>query len=127
MYHSITQYLKRDKKKHATAIDCMNLTINPGEVVAIVGPSGAGKTTLAGLLNRLHDPTSGIVLLDGKDLRDLSLVELREAIASVPQKPFLFDDTIEENIRLGESIHSGVRLKRLLKKQMPGNLYPPWI
>ena len=108
--------LEEDKKKHATAIDCMNLTINPGEVVAIVGPSGAGKTTLAGLLNRLHDPTSGIVLLDGKDLRDLSLVELREAIASVPQKPFLFDDTIEENIRLGESIHSWGTVEEALKK-----------
>ncbi|MDC0369260.1 ABC transporter ATP-binding protein/permease [Opitutales bacterium] len=108
--------LEEGKKKHATAIDCMNLTINPGEVVAIVGPSGAGKTTLAGLLNRLHDPTSGIVLLDGKDLRDLSLVELREAIASVPQKPFLFDDTIEENIRLGESIHSRGTVEEALKK-----------
>ena len=108
--------LEEGKKKHATAIDCMNLTINPGEVVAIVGPSGAGKTTLAGLLNRLHDPTSGIVLLDGKDLRDLSLVELREAIASVPQKPFLFDDTIEENIRLGESIHSWGTVEEALKK-----------
>jgi subfamily B ATP-binding cassette protein MsbA len=108
--------LEEGKKKHATAIDCMNLTINPGEVVAIVGPSGAGKTTLAGLLNRLHDPTSGMVLLDGKDLRDLSLTELREAIASVPQKPFLFDDTIEENIRLGQSIHSRGTVEEALKK-----------
>lgn len=108
--------LEEGKKKHATAIDCMNLTINPGEVVAIVGPSGAGKTTLAGLLNRLHDPTSGMVLLDGKDLRDLSLAELREAIASVPQKPFLFDDTIEENIRLGQSIHSRGTVEEALKK-----------
>ena len=72
-----------------------------------MGPSGAGKTTLAGLLNRLYDPTKGQVLLDGTDLRNVSLFELREAIASVPQKPFLFDDTIKENIELGQSIHSG--------------------
>ena len=103
------------KRKHSTALDCINLTIKPGEVVAIVGPSGSGKTTLAGLLNRLHDPTSGNVLLDGKDLRDLSLVQLREAIASVPQKPFLFDDTIEKNIRLGQSIYSTGTVEDALK------------
>ena len=74
--------------------------------MALVGPSGAGKTTLASLLNRLHDPTTGKVLLDGNDVRNLSLNELREAIASVPQKPFLFDDTIKENIQLGRSIHN---------------------
>ena len=81
----------------------ITLEINPGELVALVGPSGAGKTTLAGLLNRLHDPTQGDVLLDGINLKQLSLHEVREAVALVPQKPFLFDDTVEENIKLGRS------------------------
>ena len=80
-----------------------------------MGPSGAGKTTLAGLLNRLYDPTKGQVLLDGTDLRNVSLFELREAIASVPQKPFLFDDTIKENIELGQSIHTAGSLEDSLK------------
>ncbi|MEK9772332.1 MAG: ABC transporter ATP-binding protein [Opitutae bacterium] len=97
------------------ALSNINLEINPGEVVALVGPSGAGKTTLAGLLNRLHDPTSGNVLLDGIKLKELSLHQLREAIASVPQRPFLFDDTIEENIQIGRSIHTAGSIEDALR------------
>ncbi len=97
------------------ALDSINLDINPGEILALVGPSGAGKTTLAGLLNRLHDPTSGVVMLDGINLKDLSLHQLREAIASVPQKPFLFDDSIEENIALGKSKHTDGTIEEALK------------
>jgi subfamily B ATP-binding cassette protein MsbA len=97
------------------AIDRVSLEISPGETIALVGPSGAGKTTLAGLLNRLQDPTEGRILLDGINLKELSLHQLREAVALVPQKPFLFDDTIETNIKLGKSLHTNGSVELALK------------
>jgi ATP-binding cassette subfamily B protein len=69
--------------------------------VGIVGPSGAGKTTIVNLLTRSHDPSSGVVLLDGCDLRDYRLTDLRSQFAVVPQEPQLFSTTIMENIRYG--------------------------
>jgi subfamily B ATP-binding cassette protein MsbA len=76
----------------------LSLRINAGEVVALVGPSGAGKTTIASLLPRFWDVTGGRITLDGIDIRDLSLKELRGAIGIVPQEPTLFSGTIRENI-----------------------------
>jgi subfamily B ATP-binding cassette protein MsbA len=76
----------------------VSLRINAGEVVALVGPSGAGKTTIASLLPRFWDVTGGRIALDGIDIRDLSLKELRGAIGIVPQEPTLFSGTIRENI-----------------------------
>jgi len=105
----------QNSRSSIKAIDSITLEINPGELVALVGPSGAGKTTLAGLLNRLHDPTQGDVLLDGINLKQLSLHEVREAVALVPQKPFLFDDTVEENIKLGRSAHTNGTIEEALK------------
>lgn len=84
----------------------LNLTIKAGEVVALVGPSGAGKTTLAGMLSRFQDPSEGSVLLDGVDLRSISLSKLRDAVALVPQKPFLFDASVRENIEMGKSSYT---------------------
>ena len=76
----------------------VSLRIGAGEVVALVGPSGAGKTTIASLLPRFWDVTSGRITFDGVDIRELSLAELRGAIGIVPQEPTLFSGTIRENI-----------------------------
>jgi len=79
----------------------INVTIQPGEIVALVGPSGAGKTTLASLVPRFWDPTQGIITLRGADLRRIPLIELRTAVGIVPQEPLLFADTIASNIAYG--------------------------
>jgi len=77
----------------------VNLTIQPGEMIALVGPSGSGKTTLSGLIPRLFDVTGGGVRIDGTDVREWDLAALRKHIAVVPQMPALFQDSILENIR----------------------------
>jgi ATP-binding cassette subfamily B protein len=78
-----------------------SLVVPPGRTTGIVGTSGAGKTTVAKLLMRFHQPDRGRVLLDGADVRTLALPDLRRAIGYVTQEPFLFDATIAENIRYG--------------------------
>ena len=83
------------------AVDHVTVTVNAGEVVAVVGPSGAGKSTLLNLLPRFFDPTEGRILLDGADIRELCLGGLREQIAIVTQETFLFDDTVRANIAYG--------------------------
>jgi ATP-binding cassette, subfamily B, bacterial len=79
----------------------VTLEVRPGETLAIVGPTGAGKSTLAGLLPRFHDPWSGVVTLDGVDVRDIALKSLRSQVAVVLQEPFLFPVSIAENIAYG--------------------------
>ena len=80
----------------------VSLTIEPGEVVAVVGPSGAGKSTILSLLYRFYDVDAGRVTLEGVDVRDLKLAELRGALAMVAQEPVLFSGTIRENIAYGK-------------------------
>jgi ATP-binding cassette subfamily B protein len=76
----------------------VNLRITPGETVACVGPTGAGKSTLAKLVARLYDPDAGAVLIDGHDLRDVTLDSLHRQVGVVPQEPFLFAGTLRDNI-----------------------------
>ncbi len=83
------------------ALDRVSITINPGETVALVGPSGGGKTTLVNLLPRFYSPTMGRVTLDGADLCDITLESLRANIALVSQDVALFNDTVEANIAYG--------------------------
>lgn len=80
----------------------VDFVVRPGEVVALVGPSGAGKTSIANLLCRFYDPTHGRVLLDGHDLRDLQVASLRSHVAVVLQDTFLFNGTVRRNLLYGK-------------------------
>ena len=85
----------------APTLSDVSLTVSPGETVALVGPSGGGKSTLLSLLPRFYDVTAGAVTVNGRDIRELGLHDLRSKIALVTQEPFLFDDTIAANIAYG--------------------------
>ena len=95
-----------------TVIERFNLHINPGEVFALVGATGAGKTTIVNLLTRLYDVVHGRIVVDGIDLRQIPFDELRKLIAVVPQNVFLFDTSVKENIRYGapEAKHEEVEM-----------------
>jgi ATP-binding cassette, subfamily B, bacterial len=82
-------------------LDGLDLHVAPGESLALVGATGSGKSTVAGLLARLYDPEEGRVLLDGHDLRELRLAEVRRAVALVFEETFLFSESVAENIRVG--------------------------
>jgi subfamily B ATP-binding cassette protein MsbA len=89
------------KPEEPPTLHDLSLAIEAGEIVALVGPSGAGKTTIVNLVPRFYEPQSGRILLDGLDLRDVALEALRAAIAIVPQEPLLFSGSIAENIAYG--------------------------
>jgi ATP-binding cassette subfamily B protein len=82
-------------------LDGLDLHVAPGESLALVGATGSGKSTVAGLLARLYDPEDGRVLLDGHDLRELRLSDVRRAVALVFEETFLFSESVRENIRVG--------------------------
>ncbi|MHB8671003.1 MAG: ABC transporter ATP-binding protein [Acidimicrobiales bacterium] len=87
--------------RDAPVLHEVDLVIEAGETLALVGATGAGKSTMAKLVARFYDPTKGRVTLDGHDLRELDAASLRSAVALVPQEPFLFGGTIHDNIALG--------------------------
>jgi ATP-binding cassette subfamily B protein len=82
-------------------LDHITLRIEAGQTVALVGPTGSGKSTLINLIARLHDPPPGSVFVDGRDVKDMPLAELRGSIGFVPQEPFLFSDTLADNVAFG--------------------------
>ncbi len=90
----------------------INLTIEPGQTVALVGPTGAGKTSISNLIARFYDVTEGTVLVDGMDVRDVKQRSLRRQMGIVPQDPFLFSGTIADNIRFGDPDASDEEVKK---------------
>ena len=88
----------------------VDLELEPGEVLAVVGPTGAGKSTIAKLVTRFHDPTFGHITIDGHDLRDVGITSLRRQLGVVPQEPFLFNGTIADNVSFSrpEATHAEV-------------------
>jgi len=88
-------------EQHQPVLSGVTAAVAPGEMLGIVGPSGAGKSTVLGLLMRFYDPQAGRILIDGHDLRDVTQESLRSRVALVAQDPFLFNETIRENILFG--------------------------
>ncbi len=98
------------------ALDRVSFTIEPGTSLALVGRSGAGKSTIADLMLRFYDPTSGQVLFDGVDLRELKVSWLRSQIGVVPQQTFLFAGSIEDNVRMGQPHASASQVAEALRQ-----------
>ncbi len=96
----------------AFALEEFSLDVEPGETIALVGPSGAGKTTLCNLIARFYDPTSGAMLLDGRDVREIDLESYRQLIGIVEQDVFLFDGTLAANIGYGQRHATDAEIRR---------------
>jgi ATP-binding cassette subfamily B protein len=97
------------------ALHDVSFDIQPGETIALVGPSGAGKTTVVQLLLRFYDPASGSISVDGRDLRDMSRADFRRHIALVPQDPVIFAATARDNIRFGRPGASDAEIEAAAK------------
>lgn len=98
-----------------TALDSISFTAEPGQITALVGPSGAGKTTLTYLIPRLYDPTAGRILIDDCDIRDVSLQSLSDQIGMVTQESYLFHDTIRTNLLYADLNATQARIEEAAK------------
>ncbi|MFI2840208.1 ABC transporter ATP-binding protein [Mycolicibacterium sp. PDY-3] len=105
------------------ALRHVNLTVEPGETVALVGATGSGKSVLASLLSRLHDVGEGAILVDGTDIRDLSLPALRHTVATAFEDPTLFSMSVAENLRLGNPDATEEDLARGIEVASAGFVY----
>jgi ATP-binding cassette subfamily B protein len=105
------------------ALHHVNLAVEPGETVALVGATGSGKSVLAALLSRLYDVTEGQILLDGRDIRDLSLPALRQAVATAFEDPTLFSMSVAENLRLGRPDAADAELAQAIEIAAAGFVY----
>ncbi|WP_299675623.1 ABC transporter ATP-binding protein [uncultured Tenacibaculum sp.] len=86
-----------------TALNKINFNVNKGETIAIMGKTGSGKSSIANLVSRMYDTTEGTIFIDDQPIKDLNLNDIRDQIGFVPQDPFLFSDTIENNIKFGKN------------------------
>jgi ATP-binding cassette subfamily B protein len=111
-----------DRKGGGEVLHGVDLHIQPGQLVALVGPSGAGKTTITGLVARLYDPTTGTVRLDGRDLRTVSLDSLRETVGVVTQDAHMFHDTIRANLLYARPDATEADLLHVLESAQIGDL-----
>jgi ATP-binding cassette subfamily B protein len=98
----------------AWALRHVNMTVEPGETLALVGSTGSGKSVLAALLSRLYDVTEGEILIDGRDIRGLALPALRQAVATAFEDPTLFSMSVAENLRLGRPDATDTQLRRAI-------------
>jgi ATP-binding cassette subfamily B protein len=98
----------------AWALRHVSVTVEPGETLALVGPTGSGKSVLAALLSRLYDVTEGEIRIDGRDIRDLSLPALRQVVATAFEDPTLFSMSVSENLRLGRTDATDTQLRQAI-------------
>ncbi len=115
-YPTIASNPDGNEAKQRTALKNLNFTIEPGQIVAVVGHTGAGKSTIAQLIPRLYDPNSGEVLIDGQDIREYTLDSLRAQISMVLQESILFSGSVVENIAYGRQEATGAEIVAAAKQ-----------
>lgn len=113
---SLQTVLTRDKGDGSTVLQGISFGAQPGQMIALVGPSGAGKTTTIGLVSRLYDPTAGVVRIGGQDLRKVSSESLRDRVGVVTQEAHMFHDTIRANLLYAKPDASDADLERVLRE-----------